>query len=94
MGDIKERLGVVRSGVERLIKERDEQRAKVAKLTAQMHDENGMLDVLRKRIGELEHENKVLRTAQTFQGADGKGSKQQIDMLVKEIDRCLSLLKA
>ena len=94
MSELKERLIVIRSGVEHLIKERDEQRARVAKLASQVQDEVGMLDVLRKRIASLEHENEVLKTSQTLVGADESQSKKRIDQLVKEIDNCLSLLKS
>lgn len=93
MSDLENRLGGIRAGVEKLIKERDEQRAKVAKLSSQMHDENGMLEVLRKRISSLEQENLKLKSEKKFSGADGRGTKEEIDALVKEIDHCLSLLK-
>ncbi len=94
MSELKERLVHIRAGVEHLVKERDEQRARVAKLASQIHDESGMLDVLRKRVADLERENKVLRTTQTFVNTDTGESKERIDQLVKEIDTCLSLLRS
>jgi septal ring factor EnvC (AmiA/AmiB activator) len=94
MSDLTNRAKGIQTQVRKLIKERDEQRAKVAKLASQMHDENSMLEVLRKRIAELEHQNQVLKTAQSFRGAsDPKESKERIDKLVKEIDTCISLLR-
>lgn len=94
MAELKERIRGIQQQVRSLIKERDEQRSKVAKLASQIHDESSMLDVLRKRITELEHQNQVLKTAQSFGGTgEPKESKERIDKLVKEIDKCISLLR-
>jgi hypothetical protein len=44
-------------------------------------------------VAELERENGVLRKARSAeQGAAAAGTKERIDELVHEIDRCLALL--
>lgn len=53
------------------------------------------LEGCRKQIKELETQIDRLRLASAFSsGADNSESKREIESLIKEIDRCISLLKS
>lgn len=53
------------------------------------------IDVLKARIKELEQESEVLRNAKAAtKEPEREGTKEKIDELVNEIDRCLALLNA
>ncbi len=49
-------------------------------------------EVLKSRIQELEQENEVLRNEKAATRPTREGTKEKIDELVNEIDRCLALL--
>ena len=99
MSDLSTRLRQVHARVEGLLKDRDQH----AKAHLALHEELRELkrsdEVLRARITELEQENEALRTvkAATLEksgaASDRSGSKERIDELVIEIDRCLALLQ-
>ncbi|MDX9750014.1 MAG: hypothetical protein RBT71_02915 [Flavobacteriales bacterium] len=57
------------------------------------HDLQRKCDTLLARVSELERENEVLRKASPGpSGPKGTGTKERIDELVKEIDRCMALI--
>lgn len=63
------------------------------RLSTDLVKERQLVDTLKSRITKLEDENKVLRIAQTLTtGIDTTDTKNQIDQLVREIDKCISLL--
>ena len=93
MSDLAARLRAIHERVERLVKERDDLRGKVAQLQTAAREHQHEAGVLQARISELERENEVLRTSAVTQRGDRqREAKQQIDELVNEIDRCLALL--
>ena len=84
---------MARANVQQEQRERSRLRAAHDALDGTLRDKARESDVLRARIQELEQENEVLRTAKTaLVDADRTGSKEKIDELVSEIDRCLALL--
>ena len=98
MSDLSIRLRRVHARVEGLLKDRDQHAKEHLSLQEELRELKRSDEVLRARITELEQENEVLRTVKaTSQDRSGSagdrtGSKERIDELVIEIDRCLALL--
>ncbi len=93
MSGLAERIHSVHTHVERLLHERDRLTATNASLEADLRDQQRNSDVLNARLEELERENEVLRAVRhTPVVEQGTGTKERIDDLVIEIDRCLALL--
>ncbi len=94
MSELALRIRSVQERLKRLVKERDDLRAKLEALETTTRREHRSADVLKARIDELERENEVLRTSRPKNEAGNTEAKQRIDELVNEIDRCLSLINA
>lgn len=93
MSDLAPRLRQVHARVVGLLKERDRLARSHHTLEEELRELKRNDDVLRARIAELEQESEVLRTAKAAPPANDRlGSKERIDELVSEIDRCLALL--
>jgi chromosome segregation ATPase len=87
------RIGAARERVQELLRERTRHVAAIAALEAEVRDGHREADVLKARIVELEQENEVLRAVKTTPETGSRtGTKEKIDELVNEIDRCLALL--
>jgi cell division protein FtsB len=84
----------VHARVEGLLKDRDRHADRHLSLEEELRELKRSNEVLQARVTELEHENEVLRTVKAAPAAsDRSGSKERIDELVIEIDRCLALLQ-
>jgi chromosome segregation ATPase len=95
MNDLATRLRTVHSHVLSLVQDRDRLNAKLNQIEEELREEKRNADVLKARITELERENEVLRAVKATPAvAHHTGSKERIDELVSEIDRCLALLNA
>jgi outer membrane murein-binding lipoprotein Lpp len=94
MSELATRIRQVHAHVVGLRKERDHLVGAKTSLEEALRDTKRSVDVLQARITELERENEVLRAVKPAPGAqtDRAGSKERIDELVNEIDRCLALL--
>ncbi len=93
MNDLATRLRTVHSQVLSLVQDRDRLNAKLNQIEEELREEKRNADVLKARITELERENEVLRVVKATPAvAHHTGSKERIDVLVSEIDRCLALL--
>ncbi len=93
MENLQERLVAGRKKLNALFSERARAIAAVEGLETRLRDQSREADVLRARIKELEQENEVYRTAKAAPVAvEREGTKEKIDELVIEIDRCLALL--
>lgn len=96
MSELAERIRTARTQVQVLQRERARAQASAASLEAELRDRQRAADVLQARIAELERENEVLRSVKAAPpvAVDRSGTKERIDELVNEIDRCLALLNA
>lgn len=93
MSDLAIRLRQVHARVEGLLKDRDVHARTILTLQEELRELKRSDGVLRARVTELEQENEVLRAVKVAPAAsDRSGSKERIDELVIEIDRCLALL--
>ena len=94
MNTLIDRLHTVQEQVARLVRDHKALRESAAELETAGHDHQRTSEVLTARVAELERENEVLRKAKpTTNGPSDTGSKERIDELVNEIDRCLALIQ-
>ena len=89
-----DRLHKVQEQVARLVSEHKALRERATELETASRDHQRTSEVLTARVAELEKENEVLRKVKSeHEGLVGTGSKERIDELVNEIDRCLALIQ-
>ena len=90
---MKNRLQHIQEQVARLLGDHAALRMRAAELETEANDHRRTVEVLKARVTELERENGVLRKARAAEsGAGASGTKERINELVHEIDRCLALL--
>lgn len=88
-----ERLRAVQEQVTRLVREHQALHGKLAQAESEAQEHRRTVDLLKVRVAELERENEVLRKSKGGEGRSGDpGTKERIDELVHEIDRCLALI--
>ena len=93
MNTLTDRLHAVQEQVARLVSEHKSLRARASELETAGRDHQRTSEVLTARVAELERENEVLRKAKPANnGSSLPGTKERIDELVSEIDRCLALI--
>ncbi len=93
MEGLRDRIGAAHARLKLLKEERNRVSAAAVAMETRLQDQGREAEVLRARIKELEQENEVLRTTKAPEGGTGReGTKEEIDELVSEIDRCLALL--
>lgn len=90
-----DRLHDAHEQLSRLVREHLALRERAAGLEQQVNDGQRMAEVLTARVAELERESEVLRKAKPVESRmEAPGTKERIDELVHEIDRCLALISA
>jgi hypothetical protein len=94
MSELASRIRNVHTHVQGVLSERQSLSAQLTRTEADLRDQQRAAEVLHARIAELERENEVLRSARPSSsvGTERAGTKERIDELVNEIDRCLALL--
>jgi hypothetical protein len=95
MTSLSDRLNSVQQRLSRAVREHAALRTRAAELEGLVQDHQRMANMLKARVAELERENEVLRVARSAEGgSSATGTKEKIDELVNEIDRCLALISA
>jgi predicted nucleic acid-binding Zn-ribbon protein len=83
----------ITKSVNKLLKEREEMREKLRKLSAEKDELKQLSSELDGRIAALENEKKTLSIAKSLTGSEDRGeAKLRINELVREIDKCIALL--
>jgi uncharacterized protein YicC (UPF0701 family) len=91
---LNDRLKTVHGQVASLVQEHLALRRRVTELEQAGREHDRLREVLSSRVSELERENEVLRTSRPAAVATGiPGTKERIDELVDEIDRCLAMIQ-
>ena len=94
MNTLTDRLHTVQERVARLVRDHKTLRERAAELETASREHQRTSEVLSARVAELERENEVLRKAKpAINGPSVPGTKERIDELVHEIDRCLALIQ-
>lgn len=66
-----------------------------SKLKDQIIDLQAKIEYQKKTINELNDKHQVLKIAKTIESKDkNKGAVKQLDIYIKEIDRCIALLNS
>ena len=95
MRSLAERLHEVHQRLNALVLRHKELRMQLAAAEARSTDLERVVDMLKARVSELERENEVLRTTRPAESRpEVPGTKEKIDALVHEIDRCLAMIHA
>jgi soluble cytochrome b562 len=89
-----ERTIALREQVARMVRDHKALRQRATDQEAKIRDQDRSLEMLKARVAELERENEVLRKVKAGAEPAASGTKEKIDELVNEIDRCLALLHA
>ena len=86
-------LDAVRQKITQLIAAYETEKAERMKLQAELERKVSENETYRKQIIELERKIDNQRLAGAFLNGDNAESKKKIDRLIKEIDKCISLME-
>ena len=86
-------LESLRKDIEKLISLYEAEKAERVKLQSLLAESRAENETCRKQIGDLEQQVNNLQLSQAFGAAGDPGAaKEKIERLIKEIDKCISLL--
>ena len=84
----------IKKNIERLIALYEGVKQENLTLAAQLEGSRKEIDSYKKQISELERQVDNLKLTQAFtSGGDNASAKEKIEKLIKEIDKCISLLE-
>lgn len=88
-------LETVKGKIGQLIALYESEKMERMKLQAELEQSRNQNETYRKQIIELERQIDNLKLTEAFMagGADTSAAKKKIDRLMKEIDRCISLME-
>ncbi|MCR5004245.1 MAG: hypothetical protein K5984_07735 [Bacteroidales bacterium] len=88
-------LEELRKDIERLISLYESEKAEKERLAVLLSESKAAEEAGRKHIAELEHQMDNLKLSEAFRTPEGGDSaaKERIAKLIKEIDKCISLLE-
>ena len=87
-------LESLRKDIEKLISLYEAEKAERIRLQALLAESEAEKESCRKQIGDLEQQVNNLQLSEAFGAAgDRTAAKEKIDKLIKEIDKCISLLE-
>ncbi len=87
-------LESLRKDIEKLISLYEAEKAEREKLQSLLAESRAENETCRKQIGDLEQQVNNLQLSQAFGAAGDPGAaKEKIERLIKEIDKCISLLE-
>jgi cell division septum initiation protein DivIVA len=87
-------LDAVRQKITQLIAAYETEKAERMKLQAELERKVSENETYKKQIIELERKIDNQRLAGAFLNGDNAESKKKIDRLIKEIDKCISLMES
>ena len=84
----------IKSNFEKLIALYEAQRERADALAAELEKERSANDACRKQIDDLKAQVNSLELKGAFMsGGDSSSAREKIDKLIREIDKCISLLE-
>ncbi|MBQ8071242.1 MAG: hypothetical protein IJ202_10375 [Bacteroidales bacterium] len=85
----------IKKSIERLIARYESERSERIALEEEVKRLQALNEVYGKRITELERQVENLKLTEAFTGSspDKSAAKEKIDKLIREIDKCISLLE-
>ena len=86
-------LDAVKQKITQLIAAYESEKAECKRLREELEKSSTQNDAYKKQITELERKIDNQRLAGAFLNGDNTESKKKIDKLIKEIDKCISLME-
>ena len=88
-------LNAIRQNIKRLIAAYEAERMERIRLQAELEQSRIENETCRKQIIELERQIDNLKLTEAFKASSGNSpeARKKIDSLIKEIDRCISLME-
>ena len=86
-------LETVKQGIQQLIAAYEKEKMERQRLQTALEQSQAKEETYRKQIIELERKIDNQRLAGAFLNGDNTESKKKIDKLIKEIDKCISLME-
>ena len=86
-------LDEVKQKITQLIAAYESEKAECKRLREELEKSSTQNDAYKKQITELERKIDNQRLAGAFLNGDNTESKKKIDKLIKEIDKCISLME-
>lgn len=88
-------LNEIKSNFEKLIALYEAQRERADALAAELEQERAVSDACRKQIDDLKAQVNTLELKGAFMtgGDSSSAAREKIDKLIREIDKCISLLE-
>ena len=87
-------LEKIKSKIQELIALYEAEKAEVSRLKAALAESNEAKESYRKRITELEEQIDNLKLTAAFTGGSGdSGAREKIEKMIREIDKCISVLE-
>ena len=86
-------LDQVRQNIVRLMAAYESEKAECERLRAALEQSTSQNETYKQQIIELERQIDNQRLAGAFLSGDNTESKKKIDRLIKEIDKCITLIK-
>ena len=86
-------LDTVKQSIRQLIAAYEKERMERIRLQAELEESRTQNETCRKQIIELERQIDNLKLAEAFKAAGSPEAKKKINSLMKEIDRCITLLE-
>ena len=86
-------LDAVKQKITQLIAAYESERAECRRLREELEKSSTQNEIYKKQITELERKIDNQRLAGAFLNGDNTESKKKIDRLIKEIDKCISLME-
>lgn len=86
----------IRSDIQRLMSAYETQRAENLALRDELSRSKEKVEAYGKQIEELNRQIDTLRLQSAFTGtpSDNEAARKKVDRLIKEIDRCISMMEA
>ena len=89
-------LEKVKQSIQNLVALYEAEKAEVERLKAALAESNAAKESYRKRITELEEQidNLKLTAAFTSGGSGDSGAREKIERMIREIDKCISIMES
>ena len=88
-------LDDLRTNITRLISLYETEKQRCEELGAQLAESRASEESLKMQLSEMERQMENLKLAQAFSGTEDRSfrASEKIDKLIKEIDKCISLIE-
>ena len=95
MSELDKLVTLIEGKSRKLVKRKNELSEENSKLKNQLAEMKAVIEQQQQTINELKDKHQVLKIAKTIEGEDdSKDSVKQLDIYIKEIDRCIALLNS